>query len=76
MHHKAHRTGTGDLNHGPVEPADVVAQHQDTALPGDVFKTQDIDIVAAGNNTADDITHQRLRQLINRVDSPGQSRNG
>ena len=72
VHDEAHRPGAGDLDHRPVEPADVISQHQYTALSRQVVETQNLDAVGAGEQPCYHQPHQRLGQLVDGIDRTDQ----
>ena len=58
VHDKTDRAWAGDLDHGPVQPTDVIAKHQHTALAGQVVEAQYLDAVTAGEQTCGHIAYQ------------------
>ena len=76
VHHKTHRPRAGDLNHRPVEPTDVITQHQNAAATRQVFKSQHLNTVGAGEHPCNNITYQRLWQLIDGIEGTCQGNDG
>lgn len=60
---EANRTRPGQMQHGPVDPAGVVAQQQDAALGRDVLETSHGQPVVLGKDDAQQEAHERLRQF-------------
>ena len=68
-HHKAYRSGAGDLHQRPINPRDVVSQHQGRICLGDVIEANYFYPVTALENPHGENTHQRVGQLAHSVTS-------
>src|SRR5690606_12593918 len=63
QHDEAHRARTRDLDDGPVDPADVIAEQQYPAALRNISEALHTHAITARHGVGEDETHQRLRQL-------------
>ena len=72
LHDETHRARARHLNHRPVDPTGVVAEHQDPALGRHVLQPDHREPVAGRHDARDQEAHQGLGQLPDGIDGPDQ----